>query len=102
LLPARVPYFSGKNGLPTPGGATGLVTVEGGAIQPCLPTVKSIYVKYQYDDDHVEVVNITNLKALDNDACEAIAKYNLGSGQPVDRITRNHTIYPANESWWVS
>ncbi len=99
-LPAYIPYFSGKSGAPTPCGASGLVTVAGGAIQPCLPTVKSIYVKYQFEDNHVEVVNITNLKAADNTACEAVASYNLGSGQPVDRITR--AAAPDHESWCVS
>lgn len=60
------------------------------------PTIGAIYVKYIYDNDVVEVVNITNLKETDNTKCDGITNY-AGGGQPVDVFAAGN-----NEAWCIS
>ena len=93
-LPAYIPFYTGLTSAVSP--CTGIA----GPTAPCAPTIKAVYVKYVYEDDHVEVVNITNLMQTDTAKCDAVASYSLGSGQPVDMIA--HAGLTSYESWCIS
>lgn len=93
-LPAYIPFYTGTTATVSP--CTGVM----GPTAPCAPTIRSVYVKYVYEDDHVEVVNITNLQQTDQTKCDAVANYSSGSGQPVDMI-RNAGLNDY-EAWCIS
>lgn len=85
-LPAYIPYSSTT-------ACTGITTVAGAGILPCLPTVKSVYIKYLFADGSTQIVDITNSKAANSATCNSVAGYS-GGGQPADVL--------APESWCVT
>lgn len=58
------------------------------------PTIGAVYIKYVYEDERVEVVNITHLK--NQAACDNVTNYS-GGGQPVDAFAAGDF-----EAWCVS
>lgn len=62
------------------------------------PTISRVYVKYFYDDNRIEVVNITGLRVLNKATCDNVANYPNGSaGMPIDALGAG-----INEAWCVS
>ncbi len=61
------------------------------------PTIGSVYIKYVYEDDRIEVVNITGLKNTTAATCDNITNYSLATGQPVDAFGAG--IY---EAWCIT
>lgn len=61
--------------------------------------ISAIYIKYLYDDNRQEVVNITAFQDLDLARCDGVANYPpaVPSGQPIDSINTSDF-----ESWCVS
>lgn len=94
-LPAYIPYYNGGG---TVNPCSALLGITNPAT-PCAPTIRAVYVKYVYEDESVEVVNITNLQVTDKATCDSVASYS-GTQQPAMQIAR--PAYPQHESWCIS
>lgn len=97
-LPAYIPYYAGGRAAAAATPCTTNWGITNGTT-PCMPTVKNVFVKYVYEDDSVEVVNITNLQETDATKCNSIQTFS-GSGQPIDQI--RNAGDNQRERWCVS